>query len=141
MARPARWNGLLFRTALLASLLGAVPASWSRAADPGAVQESGRRYAADLSRMLGSRVQENLGYVREGAGTAKIRFTLNRAGHLVSARIEQSSGHPSYDMRLLGILLMSAPLPPLPAEIPDARMTFVAPIEINARRAPDATTQ
>jgi periplasmic protein TonB len=123
------------RIAALLILLGGLAGPAARAAEPAVAQEAAGRYAAEVSRMLGVRVQQTLGFVREGAGTVKVRFTLNRAGHLVAAGIEQSSGQPSYDMRILGILLLSAPFPPLPAEMPDAQITFVAPIEIHSRAA------
>ena len=69
---------------------------------------------------------------RRPKGVAIILFRMNRAGAILFARIERSSGHGVLDRAALDTLQRAAPLPPLPDDSPNelqlsVPVAFVAP--------------
>jgi len=67
-------------------------------------------------------------------GEAKVRFTLDRSGGLISAEILKSSDDPSLDAAAIEIVKSAAPFPPVPAEIDDLKFTI--PVVFNPRGRP-----
>ena len=61
-------------------------------------------------------------------GTVRIRFSMNRAGEVLDAAIAQSSGHDLLDQEALATVRRAAPLPPIPPDIPQARLDITVPI-------------
>lgn len=72
--------------------------------------------------------------MRRQEGVPYVRFTMDREGIVLSARLEQASGHALLDAEALALLERAQPLPPLPPEIPGERMEIVVPVEFFLRR-------
>ncbi len=66
-------------------------------------------------------------------GIAKVAFTIDHEGHLVSSRIVQSSGSAALDEETLAMLARAQPLPPPPSEVPDSELSFIVPVRFNIR--------
>jgi protein TonB len=64
----------------------------------------------------------------ELAGSALVEFRLDRTGHLVSARITQSSGIVLLDRLALRAVKDAAPFPPPPADLAEADLAFAVPV-------------
>jgi protein TonB len=61
-------------------------------------------------------------------GTPVVRFTMTRAGKVLSYRMENSSGHVSLDREALALIERAQPLPPLPDEVPSSVIELVLPL-------------
>jgi len=55
---------------------------------------------------------------------ARVFFTLDRSGRLITLRITRSSGEPLYDMSIERAIRLAAPFPPLPAGYPGRTLSF-----------------
>lgn len=62
-------------------------------------------------------------------GTAMLTFTMDRAGHVLSARLTGSSRHALLDEETLALIHRAEPLPPPPDTIHGARLTLTVPVE------------
>jgi protein TonB len=71
--------------------------------------------------------------MRRDQGTAALRFVIDRAGHVLAASLERSSGHESLDDEVVAMIKRADPLPPIPPELPDSRLEFVVPIQFKLR--------
>ncbi len=69
---------------------------------------------------------------RGATGVVSLAFGIDRKGVLVSSRIAKSSGSAVLDAEALAMIKRAAPLPPPPAEIADADLSFVVPIRFAA---------
>jgi protein TonB len=63
-------------------------------------------------------------------GVAYVRFSINRAGDVLSAKLERSSGFAMLDEEAVALFARATPLPALPDEMP-APMEMVIPIDFN----------
>lgn len=70
---------------------------------------------------------------RSQQGVVRLRFTMDRSGHVLSARIAQSSGVPALDDEVLTMIDRAAPLPSFPPEIPQAQLDLLLPISFSLR--------
>jgi periplasmic protein TonB len=61
-------------------------------------------------------------------GEARLTFSIDRGGHVLTSRIVHSSGSVALDEEALALLKRAAPLPPPPAGISDDQLSFVVPI-------------
>ena len=61
-------------------------------------------------------------------GTAKITFTIDRSGKLISDQISESSGFPLLDTAAIEMLHRAQPFPAAPAELSDDSFTFTVPV-------------
>jgi periplasmic protein TonB len=68
---------------------------------------------------------------RGDQGTAKISFTIDHEGHLLSSRIVQSSGSAMLDQETLDMLGRAQPMPKPPDNILEGELSFVVPINFN----------
>jgi protein TonB len=73
-------------------------------------------------------------YPREAAfrrqqGVPYIRFTINRDGRVLSARLEQSSGSRSLDAEALSLPKRAQPLPKPPEDVRGETIELVVPVE------------
>jgi periplasmic protein TonB len=68
---------------------------------------------------------------RGDQGTARIAFTIDHEGHLVSSRIVQSSGSSTLDQETLDMLVRAQPMPKPPDNILTSELSFVVPINFN----------
>src|SRR5260370_1210429 len=66
-------------------------------------------------------------------GIAKVAFTIDHEGHLLSSRIVQSSGSPLLDQETLAMLARAQPMPRPPDQLANAELTFVVPVRFNIR--------
>jgi protein TonB len=62
-------------------------------------------------------------------GVVQVRFTIDSAGHLLSSRIEKSSGHPRLDEAALMMLADASPMPEIPVAMGREKLTLVIPVE------------
>ncbi|MDC7985021.1 TonB family protein, partial [Rhodoplanes sp. TEM] len=69
---------------------------------------------------------------RGRAGTARVAFTIDHDGRVVSRSIATSSGSPALDAEALALLDRASPLPVPPAELAAAALSFVVPIRFTA---------
>lgn len=63
-------------------------------------------------------------------GVAYVRFSINRAGDVLSAKLERSSGFAMLDEEAVALFARATPLPALPDEMPSP-MEMVIPIDFN----------
>lgn len=66
-------------------------------------------------------------------GVAYVRFTLDRQGRVLTARLERSSGHAALDREALALLQRAQPLPAPPAETLGERIILTVPVEYFTR--------
>jgi protein TonB len=66
-------------------------------------------------------------------GIAKVAFTIDHEGHLVSSQIVQSSGSSLLDQETLAMLARAQPMPKPPGNAPDSTLSFVVPVRFNIR--------
>jgi periplasmic protein TonB len=69
---------------------------------------------------------------RGAEGVVSLAFSIDRKGNFVSSRIAKSSGSAVLDAEALAMIKRAAPLPPPPAEVADADLSFVVPIRFAA---------
>jgi periplasmic protein TonB len=70
---------------------------------------------------------------RREEGTARVRFVIDRAGVVLSFRLEGSSGSAELDQETLSLIERASPLPPPPPEIARDHMEMVAPVKFALR--------
>jgi protein TonB len=70
---------------------------------------------------------------RDKQGIAKVAFTIDRDGQVLTARIVQSSGSPSLDNETLAMLARAQPMPRPPTDIPTTQLSFVVPVRFNIK--------
>lgn len=70
-----------------------------------------------------------LAQYRRQQGVTYVRFTMDRSGRVLAARIEKTSGHDLLDQETLALIQRAQPLPKPPAEVPGDRLELVVPIE------------
>jgi TonB family protein len=61
-------------------------------------------------------------------GEARLAFSIDRGGRVLTSRIVHSSDSEALDEEALALIKRAAPLPPPPAGVPDDRLSFVVPI-------------
>jgi protein TonB len=61
-------------------------------------------------------------------GEARLQFSIDRNGRVLTSRIVHSSGSDALDEEALALIKRAAPLPPPPVGLPDDRLSFVVPI-------------
>jgi len=66
-------------------------------------------------------------------GIAKVAFTIDHEGHLLSSRIVQSSGSSLLDEETLDMLARAQPMPKPPGNVTDTALSFVVPVRFNIR--------
>jgi TonB family protein len=64
-----------------------------------------------------------------------ISIVLDRAGHVVSYEVVESSGDPRFDEAAKSMIRRSDPVPRPPAGLTDDTFTFALPVKFNKRRA------
>ena len=66
-------------------------------------------------------------------GTALLYFTIDRNGNVLDYRIERSTGHTILDREVTAMLERAKPLPPVPAQLRQARLELLLPIQFSLR--------
>jgi periplasmic protein TonB len=70
---------------------------------------------------------------REEQGVARVAFTIDHEGRLLSSRIVQSSGSATLDEETLAMLARAQPMPRPPEKVSDAELSFVVPVRFMIR--------
>ena len=70
---------------------------------------------------------------RHVQGMAKVAFTIDHEGRLLSSQIVQSSGSSLLDQETLDMLARAQPMPKPPGNAPDNQLSFVIPVHLNIR--------
>jgi periplasmic protein TonB len=68
-------------------------------------------------------------------GVVTLRFTMDRAGHVLAAQIEKGSGFPMLDDEVSALIQRAQPLPAPPPEVTGAQITLSLPVEFSLRGA------
>lgn len=71
--------------------------------------------------------------VKGEEGTVLVRFTLDRRGGVSGVAIDRGSGHPLLDEEVLALLRRAAPMPPMPASMPENEREFSVPVSFSLR--------
>jgi len=58
-----------------------------------------------------------------------VRFTMDRQGRVLAARIEKTANVASLDQEGLDLLQRAQPLPPLPSDQPGETLELIVPIQ------------
>jgi periplasmic protein TonB len=70
---------------------------------------------------------------RGDQGTAKVAFTIDHEGRLLTSRIVESSGSAMLDNETLAMLARAQPMPRPPDQLSNDELTFVVPVRFNIR--------
>ena len=62
-------------------------------------------------------------------GVVLIRFSMDRDGHVLAARIEKSAGDDILDQEALAALRRAQPLPRPPPEVPGNPLELIVPVD------------
>jgi len=62
-------------------------------------------------------------------GVVLLRFTMDRDGKVLTAKIEKSSGYDALDQEALAAIQRAQPLPIPPAEVPSNTIELIVPID------------
>jgi len=102
----------------------------SRPSPPAAVAASARTWEGLLLAHL-ERRKRYPAEARAGRqeGVAHVRFTMDRDGRVLSARLERSSGRAALDHEAVALLRRAQPLPRPPPEVAGDPVSLVVPVE------------
>lgn len=64
-------------------------------------------------------------------GIAQLQFTMDRSGRVLSYRLVASAGADLLDQETLNMIRRASPLPRIPPEFPDDRLTFTVPVRFS----------
>ena len=115
-------------------LEAAQPAPAARAPVIGAGQTAARM-KAEWTKRLYAHLSRHKRYpqgVRQRQAEARIVFTLDRTGHVVTAQISKSAGEQAFDLAALDMMKRSDPVPPPPPLVADEGLTFEIPVAFRA---------
>ena len=70
---------------------------------------------------------------RDEQGAAAVTFTIDRSGHVLSARLVRSSSSEALDEEAVAMVHRADPLPPVPAELPGGTLTLTVPVTFSLR--------
>ncbi|MBS7541955.1 energy transducer TonB family protein [Ancylobacter oerskovii] len=68
-----------------------------------------------------------------GSGKARVAFTINRAGQVLSARLVGSSGNSRFDEEAVAMVRRASPVPAPPPEVPGGSIAFTVPVDFTLR--------
>ncbi|HIJ61727.1 MAG TPA: energy transducer TonB [Rhodospirillaceae bacterium] len=66
-------------------------------------------------------------------GTAVVRFSIDRSGRLLAARLEVPSGIESLDYEALALMARAEPFPEPPADVPGQNVELIVPIQFTLK--------
>ncbi|GAB2588443.1 energy transducer TonB [Nitrincola alkalisediminis] len=91
-------------------------------------------YYAQLSRYLAQHKRYPMAARRQRReGVAEVKFTINRQGQVLNARIVRSSGHAMLDQEVLEMLTRAAPMPSFPPSINQNQLVITLPVSFGLR--------
>ncbi len=71
--------------------------------------------------------------LRRQQGTAVLHFELDRQGRVLRYRIRTSSGFPELDREVEAMIKRAEPLPPMPADMTQAKLELLVPVQFRLR--------
>jgi protein TonB len=71
--------------------------------------------------------------MRREQSVVYLSFTMDRAGAVLSARIERGSGYAELDEEVLALIRRAAPLSPFPPDLHRTRLELVVPVQFRLR--------
>lgn len=71
--------------------------------------------------------------LRNEEGVVLLRFVVERDGMVTVSGIKESSGYKRLDKEAMGMIERAQPLPPIPAEMRQAKLDLVIPVKFNLR--------
>lgn len=115
----------------------AVPVAAAKAAVP-ASDAKARQQQVDYFALVSAHLNRRKVYPAEARqarqqGVVTVRFTVDRSGAVTGAGIKRSSGHAVLDAATLDLLQRVAPLPRMPASMPQGSVTLSLPIDYSLR--------
>ena len=66
---------------------------------------------------------------RRQEGTAVLTFTMNRGGDVIAAWIQRGTGYRALDKEVIRMITRAAPLPPLPEDFAQDKLTLSVPVQ------------
>lgn len=72
-----------------------------------------------------------LSRLRQEQGTVRLRFTMDRDGNVLAARIEAGSGHSRLDDEALALLRRATPLPRPPPDVSGFQIEMTVPVQFS----------
>jgi periplasmic protein TonB len=66
-------------------------------------------------------------------GVVLLSFSVDRSGHVLARQVTKSSGYPDLDNEVMSMLARAEPLPPFPADMPDAKLDLTVPIRFSLK--------
>jgi protein TonB len=70
---------------------------------------------------------------RRQQGVVYLRFTMDRQGRVLSAKIERSAGFAALDEETLALIYRAQPLPPPPDDVPGDPLELIVPVQFFMR--------
>ncbi len=100
--------------------------------------EGGRALRSNYKGRIIAHLRRHRQYPKEAKrrgikGTARMRFTLNALGRILSSRLIASSGSTILDKGARSTVKRANPFPPFPKGLNKSRWTFTVPIRFNVR--------
>ncbi len=86
-----------------------------------------------MGKLLRAKRYPEAARARGEQGTAYATFTVDRGGHVLSARLAKGSGSYQLDDEAVALIRRAEPLPPLPAEMPGLTATLTVPVAFALR--------
>jgi periplasmic protein TonB len=108
-----------------------MPAVQTAAPAVGAAVRPTSAVIASWQRLLVAALERHKRYPPQGhgkRGEARLAFSIDRQGHVLTSRIVHSSGSGALDEEALALVKRAEPLPAPPAGLPDNQLSFVVPI-------------
>jgi protein TonB len=107
------------------------PAAAPPAGNPGATRASWQaQLVAWLERY---KRYPRLAQEQHQEGTVYLRFTMDRAGHVLSAQIEKGSGFSLLDEEVTALIQRAQPLPVPPPDVAGAQLVLTLPVQFSVR--------
>lgn len=106
------------------------PAPAARAPVIGAGQNAAKM-KAEWTKRLFTHLSRHKRYpqgVRQRQAEARVVFTLDRTGHVVTAQVSKSAGETAFDNAALDMMKRSDPVPAPPPLVADEGLTFEVPV-------------
>lgn len=93
-------------------------------------QDEMRRYLSSLMRQLNRHKTYPAALKQEKIeGKVILKFTIDASGNLISAKVQESSGHDELDQAALNMLARAAPLPAIPDFMERDQLTLSIPVD------------
>jgi protein TonB len=120
----ASFSGML-RVACLGLVVGAATPCGAQTDDVG-------EWAKQISLRVSSQKRFPPGAIGQ-SGTAKVTFTIDRSGNVVSDELLQSTGFPALDAEAVAMVRRAQPFPPPPPQAGDDKLKLTLPVIFGLR--------